>query len=169
MPDASAGTWPGPKGDAQVEENAIRILDTHRIMAISTVRPDGWPQTTIVGYANVGLAVYFLISRSSQKFANIQHDDRASIAVGDEPRDIRQLEAMFAAGHASEITDPDEREPVWRLLVQRHPNLADFELPAESEAAMMRVACQYISVLDYSRGFGHSENLAVGTVADSAG
>ena len=53
------------------QDDAIRILDTHRSMAFSTVRPDGWPQTTIVGYANVGLPIYFLIFRSSQKFANI--------------------------------------------------------------------------------------------------
>ncbi|WP_309660911.1 hypothetical protein [Sphingomonas sp.] len=36
-----------------VENDAIRILDAHRIMAVSTQRPDGWSQTTFVGYANV--------------------------------------------------------------------------------------------------------------------
>jgi len=61
-----------------VEKNAIRILDRHRTMAISTVRPDGWPQTTIAGYANDGLTLYFLIFRSGQKFANIDGDDRVS-------------------------------------------------------------------------------------------
>jgi nitroimidazol reductase NimA-like FMN-containing flavoprotein (pyridoxamine 5'-phosphate oxidase superfamily) len=60
---------------------AIDILDRHRMMAISTVRPDGWPQTTMVGYANDGWDVYFLIFRESQKFNNISRDDRVSIAV----------------------------------------------------------------------------------------
>lgn len=31
---------------------AIEILDSQGIMSISTLRPDGWPPTTVVGYAN---------------------------------------------------------------------------------------------------------------------
>ena len=64
-----------------MEHLAIRILNAHQTMAISTVRPDGWPQTTIVGYANRGFDIVFLIYRTGQKWANIQHDDRISIAV----------------------------------------------------------------------------------------
>ena len=140
---------------------AIEILDSHRTMAISTVRPDGWPQTTIVGYANEGWTFYFLIFRSSQKFANMGHDDRISIAVGDEPDDLRELKAVYAAAHASEVADPAERRSAWKLLMRRHPNLAAFELPELSETAMMRAKCKYVSVLDYSRGFGHTEALIV--------
>ena len=150
-----------------MEKNAIQMLDTHRIMAISTVRPDGWPQTTIVGYANDGLVVYFLIFRSSQKFANIQHDNRVSIAVSDEPKDIYKLMAVYAGAHATEVTDPQLRESAWLLLMQRHPNLADFELPEISDAAMMRADCKYVSVLDHSKGLGHTEALTI-AVGDAA-
>lgn len=150
-----------------MEENAIRMLDTHRVMAISTLRSDGWPQTTIVGYANKALAVYFLIFRSSQKFANIQHDNRLSIAVSDEPRDIKKLMAVYAGAQATEVTDPQQREVAWHLLMQRHPNLADFELPEISDAAMMRADCKYVSVLDYSKGLGHTEALTI-DVGDAA-
>jgi nitroimidazol reductase NimA-like FMN-containing flavoprotein (pyridoxamine 5'-phosphate oxidase superfamily) len=145
-----------------VEDDAIRILDTHRIMAISTVRPDGWPQTTIVGYANVGLTIYFMIFRSSQKFANIQRDDRISIAIGEEPRDVRELNAAYAGAHAAEVVDPGDREDAWRLLRQRHPNLADFEPPEPSEAAVMRAECKYVSILDYRMGPGYRRSLTIG-------
>ena len=77
-----------------MEAKAIEILNAHRIMAIATVRPDGWPQATMVGYANHDLLIYFVISRHSQKFANIAKDDRISIAVGrdfDDPMAIRAL------------------------------------------------------------------------------
>ena len=120
-----------------MERTAITILNAHRTMAISTVRPDGWPQTTIVGYANEGFDLFFMILRSSQKFANISHDDRISVAIGAEPQSLDQVQATYAAAHASEITDPRQREYAWRLLVQRHPNLADFELPDSSEVALM--------------------------------
>ena len=141
---------------------AIEILDSHRMMAISTVRPDGWPQTTIVGYANQGWTIYFLIFRSSQKFTNVQHDDRVSIAVSGEPRSLGEIKAVYAGAHAAEVTDASERGAAWKLLMQRHPNLADFSPPDESEEALMRAVCKYVSVLDYSKGLGHTEALTVG-------
>jgi nitroimidazol reductase NimA-like FMN-containing flavoprotein (pyridoxamine 5'-phosphate oxidase superfamily) len=141
---------------------AIEILDSQRMMAISTVRPDGWPQTTIVGYANQGWTVYFAISRSSQKFANIAKDDRVSIAIASEPRSLGEIKAVYAGAHASEVTDGEERQLAWRLLTERHPNLADFGPPDASDEALMRADCKFVSVLDYSKGIGHAEALIVG-------
>ena len=142
---------------ATQEATAIRILDGHRIMAISTVRPDGWPQTTVVGDANVGLLLYFLIFRSSQKFTHIAKDNRVSIAVAPEPRDLHELNAVYAGALASEVTDPAEREQAWKLLADRHPNLADFDLPDPTATAMMRAQCKYVSVLDFGRSWGEAE------------
>lgn len=143
------------------EKDVIRILDTHRIMAVSTLRPDGWSQTTFVGYANVGLTIYFLVFRSSQKFANMQRDDRVSLAIGEEPRDVRELNAVYAGAHASELTDANAREDAWQLLRQRHPNLANFDLPEPSDAAMIRAECKYVSMLDYRIRPGYSRSLII--------
>lgn len=142
---------------------AIAILDSHRMMAISTVRPDGWPQTTIVGYANQGWSLYFMIYRDSQKYQNIAHDDRVSIAVSSEPDYLSDIRAVFAGAHSAEVTDPNERAQALQLLLERHPNLADFGLPDNAQTALMRASCKYVSVLDYSKGIGHSEALTVGS------
>ncbi len=144
---------------------AIQILDSHRMMAISTARPDGWPQTTMVGYANRGWTIYFLIFRDSQKFSNISRDDRVSIAVSGEARSLGQAKAVYAGAHAGEVTDPKERADAWMLLVERHPNLADFGLPDESETALMHATCRYVSMVDYSKGIGHTEAFEVDTAA----
>lgn len=141
---------------------AIEILNDHRMMAISTVRPDGWPQTTMVGYANEGWTVYFLIFRSSQKFKNIATDDRVSIAVSSDTSFLGEIKAVYAGAHAAEVTDDAERRRAWELLIERHPNLADFGLPDDEATALMRASCKYVSVLDYSKGFGHSEALTIG-------
>ena len=144
-----------------VLQPAIEILNANRLMAISTVRPDGWPQTTIVGYANQGWTIYFAIFRSSQKFANIAQDDRVSIAVGGEPRSLGEIKAVYAGAHASEVTAEDDRQLAWRLLSERHPNLADFGPPHESDEALMRADCKFVSALDYSKGIGHTEVLTL--------
>lgn len=153
---------PSELKEAPVEAKAVEILDAQRIMAISTLRADGWPQTTIVGYANDGLLLYFLISRASQKFANIQHDDRVALAVGMETQNLSEAEAVYAGAHASEVTDAKQREHAWHLLGQRHPNLSNFELPPQSHAAMMRAMCKFVSILDFTQGFGHTDGLTVG-------
>lgn len=143
-----------------MQDRAIEILAMYRTMAISTLRPDGWPQTTIVGYANEGLTLYFLVFRTSQKLVNIRRDKRISIAIGGEP-DPDGLTAVYAAAHASEVTDPEERDRAWALLLSRHANLADFELPERTQAAMMRATCQFVSVLDYREGPGHIDEISI--------
>lgn len=145
-----------------MEEKAIEILDSHSTMAIATVRPDGWPQNTIVGYANDGLLIYFLISRESQKLQNIKHDARVAVAIAKEPSDLHNLKAVFAGAEASEVTDQKQREHAWQLLAQRHPNLADYDLPDRSDAALMRAMCRYVSILDFAKGLGHTDGLTVG-------
>ena len=142
-----------------MDEKAIQILNGDRLMSVSTVRPDGWPQTTIVGYANDRLTIYFLVFRSSQKFANISHEQRVSIAVCKEPRDIRLAEALYAGAVASEVAEPDQRNEAWRLLVRRHPNLSGRPQPDWSQVALMRADCRHLSVLDYSQGLGHTDAL----------
>lgn len=145
-----------------MDDSSIEILNAHRTMAISTLRPDGWPQTTIVGYANQGLTLYFLIFRDSQKLKNIRHDRRVSLAVGGEAAELSQVAAVYAAAHAFEVTGAEERARAWDLLVSRHPNLKDFDPPERTEAAMIKAECKHVSVVDYRKGFGHTEELSVG-------
>ena len=144
-----------------MQTTAVDILDAHRIMTIATVRPDGWPQATIVGYANEGLALYFLIYRDSQKFANIAADNRIAITVGHEPRSLREIKAVYAGCDVRELTSPAQRSHAWELLGARHPNLTDLAPPQRSEVATMVAECRYLSVLDYSKGIGHAEEIVI--------
>jgi nitroimidazol reductase NimA-like FMN-containing flavoprotein (pyridoxamine 5'-phosphate oxidase superfamily) len=144
-----------------MEEAALKILDAQRLMTIATVRPDGWPQATIVGYANDGLLLYFLIYRTSQKFANTSVDKRVAITVGKEPAQLEDVRAVYAACNASEVTDLNERGRAWGLLAKRHPNLTDLAPPGTDEVATMVAECKFVSVLDYTKALGHTEEFAV--------
>ena len=144
-----------------MEAAAIEILNANRIMTIATVRADGWPQATIVGYANEGWVLYFLIYRNSQKFENIARDKRVAITVGSEPHEIRQIKAVYAGCEVSEVTDLQERSRAWQLLAERHPNLTDLAPPQKAEVATMLAHCRHVSVLDYSQGLGYAESLTL--------
>ena len=74
--------------DAEIRKKILTILDQHRIMTIATLRPDGWPQATTVGYANEGLTLYFLCLRDSQKAANLARNDRVSLTIDHDTSEV---------------------------------------------------------------------------------
>jgi nitroimidazol reductase NimA-like FMN-containing flavoprotein (pyridoxamine 5'-phosphate oxidase superfamily) len=145
-----------------MKDKAVAILDQHRLMAIATLRPDGWPQTTMVSFANDDILLYFVISRQSQKFANIERDDRVSLVVGGDFHDPATIKAVSIAARASEVRDSKQRDHAIKLLLERHPGLRRLEPPAPGHSAIMRANPEIITILDYSKGFGHADLLTVG-------
>jgi nitroimidazol reductase NimA-like FMN-containing flavoprotein (pyridoxamine 5'-phosphate oxidase superfamily) len=144
-----------------MEQKAVDILDRHRLMTIATLRADGWPQATMVSYANDGLLLYFVVSRASQKYANIVRDSRVSIVVGRDFDDPADIKALSVAANASEVRDPVQREHAIDLVLERHPALARLGRPDPEHSAVIRAYCSIVTILDYSKGFGHADVLTV--------
>ena len=91
-----------------MKEKAIGILDENRLMGVATLRPDGWPHATMVSYANEDILIYFVVSRQSQKFRNMQRDDRVSIVIGGDFHDPSTIKARSIAARATEVRDPKQ-------------------------------------------------------------
>jgi nitroimidazol reductase NimA-like FMN-containing flavoprotein (pyridoxamine 5'-phosphate oxidase superfamily) len=145
-----------------MKEKAIELLAQNRLMAIATLRSDGWPQTTMVGYANEDILIYFVISRASQKFANLARDGRVSLVVGRDFHDPATIKALSIAARADEVRDAAQRERAIDLLLDRHPALARLARPTIEHSAVMRANPEIITILDYTKGFGHADLLTVG-------
>ena len=145
-----------------MKEKAIAILEQNRIMAIATLQADGWPQATMVSYANEDILIYFIISRQSLKFRNIERDDRVSCVIGRDFHDPSTIKALSIAARASEVKDEKQRNRAVKLLLERHPGLQKLEPPTPDHSAVMRANPQLITILDYSKGFGHADVLTVG-------
>jgi hypothetical protein len=167
----AGGAVQTPSKMARLKRLIIRLLNEHRVMTIATNRPDGWPQATMVGYVNDGFLLYCYVVRNAQKYANVLRDPRVSIAIGsDAPRPL-DIKGLSLAGMASVVTDQDEFDGVGALRLQRYPEYADLPPPVFHEGALLRISPQpssagvvllriapeIISVLDYSKGFGHSD------------
>ena len=143
--------------DPDLRKLAIRLLDEHRIMTIATNRPDGWPQATIVGYANEGLTLYCFVARTSQKYANIKRDKRVSIAIANDFSDPMQIKGLSLAATATFVEDKKEFDRGYDLFLTRYPEYRAWPRPEPAMAPMLRFVPEVISVLDYSKGFGHSD------------
>ena len=146
-----------------IRRTILATLDGHRIASLATLRPDGWPQATTVGYVNEGLSLYFLCGRDSQKAQNLAGDDRVSMTINDDPTDVMQINGLSLAGRARALTDLAEGARLIALMPQRYPDAPPLPMPMPSPE-QVRIFCvtpSVISVLDYSKGFGHSELVTV--------
>lgn len=149
-----------PSGSAASPEARVgAILARQHLMTVATLRPDGWPQATLVNYLADGLALHFLVARDSQKLANIVADPRVSIAIGDDARGSPQ--GLSLAGFAAEVDDP-----LWVNALNRKiwgtPEFAHFQPhPSGQGVALLRFTPQWVSLIDYGSSPGRIQLFAV--------
>jgi hypothetical protein len=134
-------------------------------MTLATVRPDGWPQATTVGYASEGLVLYFLCGRQRQKATNIAADNRISLAIDHDSSDPMAIEGLSMAARAYPLTDTAEMAKILALFGAKFPDYGALPQPDLTEMRLFRVVPEVISILDYRKGFGHSDLITV-TEAD---
>jgi nitroimidazol reductase NimA-like FMN-containing flavoprotein (pyridoxamine 5'-phosphate oxidase superfamily) len=143
----------------EIRKQILALLDQHRIMTIATLRPDGWPQATTVGYVSEGLTLYFLCGLDSQKAANLALDDRVSLTIDHDTPDLMAITGLSMAAHAQAVVDPAEANKVLRMIPLKYPEQFSMPvpMPTPEDVRIFRVTPTVISVLDYSKGFGHTE------------
>jgi len=67
------------------------------------------------------------------------------------------ITGLSMAARAQPVTDRAEAEKVLRMLPLKHPGSASLPMPSLDEIRVFRVMPTVISVLDYSKGFGHAD------------
>jgi nitroimidazol reductase NimA-like FMN-containing flavoprotein (pyridoxamine 5'-phosphate oxidase superfamily) len=144
-----------------IRAKILELLNQHRLMTVATNRPDGWPQATTVGYVNDGLTLYFLCSPQSQKAQNLARDNGLSLTIDQDTSDPMAISGLSMAAEAQPLTDSAEAAKALKLLGTRYPEYAALPMPKPEEFLIFRVVPKVISVLDYSKGFGHSDLVMV--------
>jgi nitroimidazol reductase NimA-like FMN-containing flavoprotein (pyridoxamine 5'-phosphate oxidase superfamily) len=140
--------------EEEIKNRILTLLDQHRIRTIATLRPDGWPQAATVGYANEGLTIYFACSSDSQKAANLARDNRVSLTIDHDMPHVIEITGLSMAAHARPVVEPAEASKALRMLRLSYPELP---VPMPEDVRIFRVTPTVVSVLDYSKGFGHTD------------
>jgi len=147
--------------DDLMKRKILALLEAHRIMTIATLRPDGWPQATTVGYVNEGLTLWFLCGLQSQKARNLAHDNRVSITIDHDTPDLMSITGLSMAARAHRVGDRAEAQKAIGMLPLKYPDAppttAPMKMPAPEEVAIFRVIPEIVSVLDYTKGFAHTD------------
>jgi general stress protein 26 len=147
--------------DPALEDEIVSILDGANDMTIATIRQDGYPQATTVSYVNDGLAIYFGCAAQSQKAKNIARNAKISLTINLPYASWNDIRGLSMGGKAEPITDPAQIDAVARLMCEKFPQISPYA-PAEVEGIeLFRITPEFVSVLDYRKGFGHSDLVKV--------
>ena len=154
---------PYPPIHGAAVETIARLLEHERLMSVATIRADGWPQVTTVGYINEGLNLYFVTGRESQKLANLQADSRVSLAIHSSI-EVGGAVGVSMAARGLEVRDPAEVERLNRLMFARWPAVGVY-CPATSSIAIIRLKPELICAISASAGRSKTECFSLGNAA----
>jgi hypothetical protein len=106
-----------------------------------------------------GLTLWFLCGLESQKAKNLARDNRLSLTIDHDTADIMAITGLSMAAHAQAVTDRAEAEKVLRMLPLKYPDAPPLpmKMPTPDEVRLFRVTPVVISVLDYTKGFAHTD------------
>jgi general stress protein 26 len=147
--------------NADLKSLILDIIAKHRIMTVATLRSDGWPQATTVGYASEGMILYFLCGADSQKAANLAACNKVSLTIDDDADQMLTLKGLSMAATAEFVTDPALVPRLYTMLIAKYPEAKDLPPPDPVTVRYVRLTPAVISVLDYSKGFGHTDLVTV--------
>lgn len=143
---------PSPRGALLDPEDAkariLEILAERHLMTVATLRPDGWPQATVVNYLADDLSLYFLVARQSQKLANIVRDPRVAIAIGADAEG--EPLGLSLAARVSEVDDPVRIGALNRRIWGVPEDQRFSPHPPSHAVALLEARPAMISLIDYA-------------------
>jgi hypothetical protein len=94
-----------------------------------------------------------------EKAANLARDKRVSLTIDHDTPQVMEITGLSMAAHAQAVTDPAEAGRILRMLPLKYPEQVSLPgpMPSPEEVRIFRVTPIVISVLDYSKGFGHTD------------
>lgn len=135
----------------------LKQLKQHNIMSLATARADGYPQATTVGYANDGLDLYFCCDRVSQKVRNLRRSPKVSLTIDHDSKNWVRIKGLSMGARARVLSKPGEVTRAFELLARKFPQMRKVPKEDFAATAFVKVTPKVISVLDYSKGFGHTD------------
>jgi PPOX class probable F420-dependent enzyme len=89
---------------AQLNDKVRKLFDGENFAVLSTLEPDGKPQSTVVWVKREGDDILLALPKSRRKTANLRRDPRAAVVIFDA---ASPYESVQVQGTASIEDDPD--------------------------------------------------------------
>jgi PPOX class probable F420-dependent enzyme len=93
------------------------LLERATFAHLSTVRPDGSPQSSVMWFDWDGAKLRFTHTKTRQKFANLEKEPRVALSIADPDDQYRFVEVR---GVVESIEDDDETASFYKTLQARY-------------------------------------------------
>jgi general stress protein 26 len=144
--------------DEATRKFVLDIIEQAKDLTLATIREDGYPQATTVSFGHDGLTIYVSVGRHSQKAENIRHCNKISLTVNAPYSDWQHIKGVSLGGVAEILEEPADIQAAEACLIKRFPQVKEWATPdVMQEVVFLKIEPQIISVLDYEKGFGHTE------------
>jgi general stress protein 26 len=148
--------------DKSTQEFVLDIIERAKDLTLATIRPDGYPQATTISYGHDGLTIYAGIGLHSQKADNIRYCNKVSLTINTEYSDWNHIKGLSIGALAEILTDPKEIQHAGECMLKRFPQAKEWAgTDVMKEVAFLKITPQIISILNYEKGFGHTELVTV--------
>ena len=137
-----------PQQEDVLRQIIRQLLDSQQLAVLSTQR-NGQPYASLMAFAHTDDLATILVTTgsSTRKHTNIEKDPRVSLLFdnrSNEPSDFHDAQALTALGRVEPVSS-DDREPMARRYLERHPYLERF-LDSPSTVFLKIIVSHYILV-----------------------
>jgi general stress protein 26 len=132
---------------------------------LATLRPDGTPQASGVGFVNEGLILYIAMDPRSQKKINIDKNPNVGFATFKDYYKWDRVKAVQLAGKCEVVTDQAEIDKISMLFAEKFPWVVESKMVLDWYAAQgpipyYKLTPHTVAYLDYQKyGFNGFEVL----------
>jgi general stress protein 26 len=106
---------------------------------------------------NDGLTIYIGCGADSQKARNVRRCAKVSLTVDHDEEDWNKIQGLSMGATAAIVTHPAEIAHIGELMFAKYPQLQAIAPPDPNDFAFLKITPKLISVLDYTKGFRHTE------------
>jgi uncharacterized protein YhbP (UPF0306 family) len=142
--------------DELLREKILRFLAQHNVMTLATIRPDGFPQTTLVYFVHSELILHFATDPCSQKASNIYLNNRVTAAIAGQTERAYKLQAFYLSGTAKKIVDPPVARYLQLELFRAVPQAKRFAPADPRQLEVYSITPVAMTLVDFEVGYGHT-------------
>lgn len=144
-----------------LKSQILSILQAGQDLTLATACEDGWPYASTVSYASNGLKIYFGCAPGSLKARNIKREPRVSLTIDLPHGDWGEIRGLCLAARGRLLSDMGEIGKAAALFEAKFPAMHNYLAGPLQDIRLFELTPVLVSVLDYSKGFGHTENAEV--------
>lgn len=122
---------------------------------LATLRPDGWPQATVISFVADGETLWFDCLKSSQKAFNLALDPRVSMTVMIPYVGWGDIYGYSLAGRVRLLSAVDEIESVTRLWRAKFPYMKRVLTANSDDFVFFELKPELAERMDFQKGLGH--------------